>query len=70
VGADAVITAVGRLPLPSLTHEEVARDNGETNIAPARAAKEAGVRRLVVVVGGLYKLNPVCVRVELQGFRV
>lgn len=49
VGADAVITAVGRLPLPSLTHEEVIRDNGETNVAPARAAKAAGVPRLVVV---------------------
>ena len=48
-GADAVITAVGRLPLPSLTHEEVVRDNGETNVAPARAAKSVGVPRLVVV---------------------
>ena len=49
VGADAIVTAVGRLPLPSLTHEEVVRDNGETNVTPAKAAKAAGVPRLVVV---------------------
>ena len=48
-GADAVVTSVGRLPLPSLTREEVVRDNGETNVAPAREAKRAGVPRLVVV---------------------
>lgn len=47
--ADAVVTSVGVLPLPSLTHEEVVRDNGETNVVPARTAKELGVNRLVVV---------------------
>ena len=46
---DAVVTSVGRLPLPSLTHEEVVRDNGETNIIPGRVARELGVPRLVVV---------------------
>ena len=45
----AVVTSVGRLPLPSLTHEEVVRDNGETNIIPGRVARELGVPRLVVV---------------------
>jgi hypothetical protein len=48
-GADAVITAVGRLPMPSLTREEIVRDNGETNVAPGRVAMALGVRRLVVV---------------------
>ena len=47
--ADAVVTSVGVLPLPSLTHEEVVRGNGETNVVPARTAKELGVDRLVVV---------------------
>ena len=46
---DAVVTSVGRLPLPSLTHEEVVRDNGDTNIIPGRVARELGVPRLVVV---------------------
>ena len=57
-GADAVITSVGRLPLPSLTHEEVVRDNGETNIAPARAAKTVGVPRLVVVGASIPSFVP------------
>ena len=47
--ADAVVTSVGVLPLPSLTHEEVVRGNGDTNVVPARTAKELGVDRLVVV---------------------
>jgi hypothetical protein len=45
---------VGCLPLPSLTHEQVVRANGATNVVPARAAKEAGVPRLVVVGRGLH----------------
>lgn len=48
-GADAVITSVGRLPFPNLSHEEIVRDNGETNVTPAKCAKEVGVDRLVVI---------------------
>ena len=40
--ADAVVTSVGVLPLPSLTHEEVVRGNGDTNVVPARTAKGSG----------------------------
>ena len=42
-GADAVITSVGRLPFPHLTRDVIVRDNGETNVAPARCAAEVGV---------------------------
>ena len=48
-GADAVITSVGRLPFPNLSHEDIVRDNGETNVTPAKCAKEVGVDRLVVI---------------------
>lgn len=57
-GADAVVTSVGRLPLPSLTHEEVVRDNGETNIVPGKTAKELGVERLVVVGASIPSFVP------------
>lgn len=58
IGAHAVVTSVGVLPLPSLTHEEVVRGNGETNIVPGRTAKELGVNRLVVVGASIPSFVP------------
>mmetsp|Transcript_35692 Transcript_35692/g.87835 ORF Transcript_35692/g.87835 Transcript_35692/m.87835 type:complete len:257 (-) Transcript_35692:238-1008(-) len=57
-GAAAVITAVGCLPLPSLTHDEVVRANGETNVMPGKMAKEAGVPRLVMVGASIPSFVP------------
>ena len=57
-GADAVITSVGRLPFPHLTRDVIVRDNGETNVAPARCAAEVGVDRLVVIGASVPKMIP------------
>ena len=57
-GADAVITSVDRLPFPHLTRDVIVRDNGETNVAPARCAAEVGVDRLVVIGASVPKMIP------------
>ena len=47
--ADAVVTAIGALPMPWMGREEIVRLNGDTNVVPGRAAMMNGTTRLVVV---------------------
>lgn len=48
-GAGAVVIAIGTPPLPFIDRTTQRRANGESNVAIARAAREAGVKRLVLV---------------------
>ena len=56
--ADAVVTAIGALPMPWMGGEEIARLNGDTNIVPGRAAMINGTTRLVVVGATIPPLVP------------
>ena len=56
--ADAVVTAIGALPMPWMGREEIARLNGDTNVVPGRAAMMNGTKRLVVVGATIPPLVP------------
>ena len=56
--ADAVVTAIGALPMPWMGTEEIARLNGDTNVVPGRAAMMNGTKRLVVVGATIPPLVP------------
>ena len=48
-GADVVVTAIGVLPFPWMSSEDIIKYNAETNVTPGRAAMATGASRLVVV---------------------
>ena len=54
----ALVTSIGRLPLPGVPSAVVIRDNGDTNVVPAVAAAAAGVTRLVVIGAAIPPLVP------------
>ena len=56
--ADAVVTAIGALPMPWMGREEIVRLNGDTNVVPGRAAMMNGTTRLVVVGATIPPLVP------------
>ena len=56
--ADAVVTAIGALPMPWMGTEEIARLNGDTNVVPGRAAMMNGTKRLVVLGATIPPLVP------------
>jgi len=56
--ADAVVTAIGALPLPWMRAEDIVRLNGDTNVVPGRAAMMNGTKRLVVVGATIPPLAP------------
>ncbi|OUS44171.1 hypothetical protein BE221DRAFT_78822 [Ostreococcus tauri] len=57
-GASAVVTAVGALPFPWVSANDIVRANGDTNIIPGRAAIKNGVTRMVVVGASIPPLVP------------
>ena len=48
-GASALVTAIGALPFPWHSADDIVRANGETNIIPGRSAIVNDVKRMVVI---------------------
>lgn len=56
--ADVVVCAIGALPTPWTSREDVVRANAETNVTPGRAAIKAKCARLIIVGASIPSFIP------------